>query len=482
MSDSLRDRAVRLRDGARSRGCAIDERGTPEQQVARPRGRLVPTADPWKAVNGMEDARRRTVLSGDVELSVVEYGDPASPPLVLVHGYPDNKEVWTPVAERLAERFHVVLYDVRGHGESTAPQPLRGGFRLECLTRDFLAVVDAVSPNRPVHLVGHDWGSVQGWEFATVRETEGRIASFTSISGPCLDHFGHWIRDRLRHPTVRRTAQLLCQKAKSWYVYALRTPVFPELAWHGPLGRRWPMLLARSEGLSDDCYPTESLPQDAAHGAWLYRDNVRRRFRRPRPDAHSHVPVQLIIPTGDPFLSPALYDDLERWVPELSRRSVPAKHWLPRSMPKRLAEWISEFVLRHEPGRAPATGSGRGTGADARADDGPAPALGSPATNPLDRLEPDVIGQRAESAPREADDDVGRCPPAQRQRPATGNAGRPSPRTRVDVVIGRITAILLALARPRVFAPIAPVSTTTRRLPEPYPNTRPTAARIRPPS
>ena len=81
--------------------------------------------------------------------------------MVLVHGYPDSKEVWSEVAARLADRFHVVLYDVRGHGRSTAPQPLRGGFTLEKLTDDFLAVADAVSPDRPVHLVGHDWGSVQ---------------------------------------------------------------------------------------------------------------------------------------------------------------------------------------------------------------------------------------------------------------------------------------------------------------------------------
>ncbi len=80
----------------------------------------------------MNGVRRRTVTSGEVELSVVEYGDPARPPVVLVHGYPDSKEVWSLVADRLADRFHVVLYDVRGHGASSAPSPLRGGFRWSC--------------------------------------------------------------------------------------------------------------------------------------------------------------------------------------------------------------------------------------------------------------------------------------------------------------------------------------------------------------
>ncbi|MFD6924000.1 SDR family oxidoreductase [Streptomyces sp. NPDC059944] len=293
-------------------------------------------------------ARERWVRTGGVELCVAELGDDRQPTVVLVHGYPDSKEVWSEVAVRLADRFHVVLYDVRGHGRSTAPQPLRGGFTLEKLTDDFLAVVNAVSPDEPVHLVGHDWGSVQSWEFVTVARTQGRIASFTSMSGPSLDHFGHWIKQRMRRPTPRGAGQLLGQGAKSWYVYMLHTPVLPELAWRGPLGKRWPRILERVEKVPAGDYPTASLPADAAHGAWLYRDNVRPRLRRPRDDAYAHAPVQLITPSGDAFLSERLYDGLEEWAPQLVRRTIPAKHWVPRTRPDQLAAWITEFVTSNE--------------------------------------------------------------------------------------------------------------------------------------
>ncbi|MET8221898.1 SDR family oxidoreductase [Streptomyces sp. NPDC005301] len=311
-------------------------------------------------MTGLDGARVRRVRTGGVELCVAELGDETRPTVVLVHGYPDSKEVWSEVAARLAERFHVVLYDVRGHGASTAPQPLRGGFTLEKLTDDFLAVVDAVSPDRPVHLVGHDWGSVQSWEFVTVARTEGRIASFTSMSGPSLDHFGHWIKQRTKRPTPRRVGQLLGQGAKSWYVYLLHTPVLPELAWRGPLGKRWPKILQRVEKVPADGYPTPSLPSDAAHGAWLYRDNVRARLGRPREDAYAHAPVQLITPLGDAFLSERLYDGLEQWAPQLVRRTLPAKHWVPRTRPDQLASWITDFVQANEDGvpanDKPATG------------------------------------------------------------------------------------------------------------------------------
>ncbi|MEV7795341.1 SDR family oxidoreductase [Streptomyces sp. NPDC087512] len=307
----------------------------------------------------LDGARERRVRTGGVELCVAELGDPGNPTVVLVHGYPDSKEVWSEVAARLAGRFHVVLYDVRGHGRSSAPSPLRGGFTLEKLTDDFLAVADAVSPGRPVHLVGHDWGSVQSWEFVTVKRTEGRIASFTSMSGPSLDHFGHWIGRRVGRPTPRRVGQLLGQGAKSWYVYLLHTPVLPELAWRGPLGKRWPGILRRVEKVPGGDYPTPSLPTDAAHGAWLYRDNVRSRLRHPRADAYAHAPVQLITPLGDAFLSEHLYDELEQWAPRLTRRTLPAKHWVPRTRPDRLADWITEFVGAVESGRTEVGASGK---------------------------------------------------------------------------------------------------------------------------
>ncbi|MER6627886.1 SDR family oxidoreductase [Streptomyces sp. NPDC000987] len=296
----------------------------------------------------LEGARERRVRTGGIELCVAELGDPGRPTVVLVHGYPDSKEVWSEVAPRLTDRFHVVLYDVRGHGRSTAPRPLRGGFTLEKLTDDFLAVADAVSPDRPVHLVGHDWGSVQGWEFVTAARAKGRVASFTSMSGPSLDHFGHWIGRRVKRPTPRRIGQLLGQGARSWYVYLLHTPVVPELAWRGPLGKRWPGILRRLEQVPGGDYPTSSLSADAAHGAWLYRDNVRARLRRPRPDAYAHAPVQLVTPLHDPFLSERLYDELERWVPRLTRRTLPAGHWIPRTRPDRVAALIDDFVTSVE--------------------------------------------------------------------------------------------------------------------------------------
>lgn len=170
--------------------------------------------------------------AGDVRLAATRRGapGPTRPTIVLVHGYPDNSEVWHAVAAQLAGRFDVVAYDVRGAGRSTAPRA-SAAYRLPKLADDFIAVIDAVSPQRAVHLVGHDWGSIQGWEFVTDPRLQGRIASFTSCSGPCLDHAAIALRELRGQRSLAALGQALRQLMASWYIGVFHLPWLPELAW-----------------------------------------------------------------------------------------------------------------------------------------------------------------------------------------------------------------------------------------------------------
>ena len=68
----------------------------------------------------------RRVQGDGVELAVFESGPEGAPTVVLVHGFPDTQAVWDGVAEILAERFHVVAYDVRGAGDSPGSSGARG--------------------------------------------------------------------------------------------------------------------------------------------------------------------------------------------------------------------------------------------------------------------------------------------------------------------------------------------------------------------
>ena len=200
---------------------------------------------------------------------------------MFVHGYPDTKEMWVDVLPLLRDRFHVVAYDVRGAGASSSPRGPRA-YDLKCLGDDLTAVIAATSPASPVHLVGHDWGAIAGWEFATDERFSGRLASFTAIAGPSLDQVALSGRGLMRRPTPGNLAKALGRVRRSWYVLGLLTPGVPTLAWRGPLSRgRWRWLLENGERLPPrDAHPAPSVARDGARGSNLYRRNIPRRMLR----------------------------------------------------------------------------------------------------------------------------------------------------------------------------------------------------------
>ena len=287
--------------------------------------------------------QRRTVRNADVELGVFETGDPAGPTVVLVHGWPDTHLLWNAVAESLAARFRVVAYDTRGQGASSDPGDV-AAFALPELARDFFAVIDEVSPGSPVHAVGHDWGSIQLWEAVCEPGAASRVASFTSISGPNLDHLGHWARRSLARPTPRGLGQLVRQGLSFGYVPLLASPVAPAVLRRVATVERWSRFLRRTEGVAlraEDLAPT--LPDDLVSGLRYYRANLWSPRRPPR-QRRTAVPVLVLRPTRDPAVRAASYAETERWVERVERRELPYGHWVPLSHPGAVAEETVRFI------------------------------------------------------------------------------------------------------------------------------------------
>jgi pimeloyl-ACP methyl ester carboxylesterase len=288
-----------------------------------------------------------SAIRGDgVELMVARSGAEDKPPIVFVHGYPDTHAVWLPTIARLVDDFRCIAYDVRGAGESSAPSSTEG-YRVEHLVSDLVCVLDTLYPQRRVHLVGHDWGSVQAWEAVLTAGSDprltGRIASYTSISGPSLGHFGAWAR-RARRGNLRQRRDLARQLAHSWYLAAFQVPWAPELALRGML--RSPGSARRLLGLR---HPAETVSRDAVNGLGLYRANLRHHAHGRHP-LHTDIPVQLIVPLRDRYLTPAVYADLPRYCSDLTRHDIDAGHWVQQSHPDEVARLVGEFVSAHERG------------------------------------------------------------------------------------------------------------------------------------
>ena len=272
--------------------------------------------------------RRRTVRGDGVDLAVQEVGDPEAPAVVLVHGYPDTHRVWLPVAERLAAHLRVVVYDTRGQGLSPTDASDEA-FALPHLAADLMAVVDDASPDRPAHVVGHDWGSVQAWEAVCEPDAADRIASFTSISGPNLDHVAAWTRRTLRRPTPAGITRLAGQGLASSYVPFLVSP----------LARPVLRVLGGREMVS---------------GLRYYRGNVAVR-RRPR-ERRTTVPVLQLALTRDPAIRESSLTASEPWCDDLRRHHLPFGHWAPRTHPDVVAEEVLGHVTDVEARRAEGAG------------------------------------------------------------------------------------------------------------------------------
>lgn len=286
------------------------------------------------------------VTSGEVELAVNSHGEPHNPTIILVHGYPDSSTVWSPVVDILKHHFHVVTYDVRGCGKSTAPAWL-WDYSLPRLSEDLQAVMRAVCPTQPVHLVAHDWGSIQTWESVTDHRLRARIASYTSISGPCLDHIGMWMRNGLAAGKQHRK-DVLGQLVHSWYVAAFQLPFLAPSVWRMGLDKAWPGIVKKMEGV--DHQASASQRKDGVNGINLYRANMLPRISKPRL-RQTDVPVQLLVPIKDKFVTPAMVESCYPYAHNVWRRDVDAHHWVVQSHAEWVANCVSEFVEFAETGR-----------------------------------------------------------------------------------------------------------------------------------
>lgn len=272
-------------------------------------------------------------------LCVRTYGQPTQPALVLVHGYPDHQMVWEPVIHYLTQNYFIVTYDVRGAGESSIPKKI-SDYRLARLSQDLEEVVNKVLPNRAFHLAAHDWGSIQSWESVTDFRFKGRILSYSTLSGPCLDHAAFWMREQFQ----QNTTKFLKQMSKSWYIAVFQLPWVAPLAWNFFNPQRWAKIVEQLEK-RDDLPLNPYIVKDGKYGVNLYRANFLPRLAQPR-QRFAICPVQAIVLQNDKFVGPDLIDEVSKWVDDFSRVELAANHWAILSQPEQVAQLIDHFIQK----------------------------------------------------------------------------------------------------------------------------------------
>jgi pimeloyl-ACP methyl ester carboxylesterase len=292
-----------------------------------------------------EVASTVVAASDGVRLAVHAYTDidPGRPTILAIHGYPDNHRVWDGVAGELGHRFNVVAYDVRGAGESSKPAT-RSGYRFPQLVSDIGAVIDRLGVDQ-VHLLAHDWGSIQAWAAVTDDVVMPRVASFTSISGPHLNYAGKFLRSA-RSP--RGVFDVLKQALASTYIWFFLCPGVPELAiWSRATVAVFAAveLIGRPRGADRRRAATTRSTRDYLNGLNLYRANMPVPMLAPGKQLpQTTVPVQVLVARQDYFVSPAL-QRFTGSIPD-GGRIVPIEggHWVVSAYPEVIARLTGEWV------------------------------------------------------------------------------------------------------------------------------------------
>jgi len=139
--------------------------------------------------------------NGSLVFPLQDEGD--GPPVVLLHGFPQDSRSWDAVAPRLHEAgLRTLRFDQRGYAATARPTSTRD-YRVSELAGDVVALLDAAGLER-ASIVGHDWGGAVAWALAAAHPD--RVASLTVLSTP---HPGAMARAVLTSTQVLRSSYMV---------------------------------------------------------------------------------------------------------------------------------------------------------------------------------------------------------------------------------------------------------------------------------
>ncbi len=129
--------------------------------------------------------------SQGVKIHYLDWGNAGAPTLLLLHGTRDHARSWDFTARALADRWHVIAMDLRGHGDSEwSPD---GAYLLPYHLLDMLELVELLG-TEPVTVVAHSFGGNVIARYAGIYPERIRKIVFVDSLGPTPDNYGNWGR------------------------------------------------------------------------------------------------------------------------------------------------------------------------------------------------------------------------------------------------------------------------------------------------
>jgi haloacetate dehalogenase len=296
-------------------------------------------SDNW--FEGFEVADLRV---GDVGLRVRTGGRAGGPPLLLLHGFPQTHAMWQRVAKLLAPHFSLVLADLRGYGDSTAPPdaPDHAQQSKRLMAADLLGLMHRLGHPR-FAVAGHDRGGRVAHRLAldhpqavaklAVLDIAPTLDMYDSTDMRFASAYYHWffLIQPAPHPE-----QMIGADAVRYLRWKLAGWGGRGLAFIEPAAMaEYERCFSRPDNIHAACEDYR-----ASAGIDLDHDRSSR-------EAGQRIACDTLVLWGDRGVVHALFDPLELWQAQcagrVSGQALPCGHYLAEELPQETALQLQRF-------------------------------------------------------------------------------------------------------------------------------------------
>jgi pimeloyl-ACP methyl ester carboxylesterase len=126
-------------------------------------------------------SRPRTLRLLNRHVHLREWGNAGAPIIVMVHGWMDTSATFQFLVDALENDWHVIAPDLRGFGQTEFGRESATGYWFHDYLADLDVLIDTISPDLPVNLLGHSLGGNIACIYAGVRPA--RVRRLISLDG-----------------------------------------------------------------------------------------------------------------------------------------------------------------------------------------------------------------------------------------------------------------------------------------------------------
>ncbi|OSZ63917.1 alpha/beta fold hydrolase [Hydrogenophaga sp. IBVHS2] len=295
---------------------------------------------------GLPGFAQHTIALPHGPARVVVGGQADGPALVLLHGFPQTHAMWHRVASRLADRYRLVLPDLRGYGASAAPpdQPDHAQASKRAMAQDVVDVATALGIDR-FFLCGHDRGGRVAHRLAL--DHPQRVARLCVIDiAPTLDMY-------------ERTDMAFARAYYHWF-HLIQPAPLPETMiggnarayLHAKLGGWGSGGLGHIEPEALQAYEAAFCRPEAIHAACEdYRASAGIDLAHDRAgrEQGQRIACDTLVLWGERGVVHRFFDPLALWQAQcagtVSGYAMPAGHFIPEERPEATAEALAGFMV-----------------------------------------------------------------------------------------------------------------------------------------